>query len=247
MLKRNSQGPEVAALVEDLRALGYFSGARTDVFDLQVAQSVRALQMQGADIAGRPLVVDGIVGPVTRWVIDTRLGRLPRPRPAAPAALPAPPKGGSATGRAALAVAMAELAAGHGEVGGDNRGPHVRRYLSGLVPEGSNWCAGFVSFCFRESGRPMPFTYSVGARDILRQMKAAGHLIHPTPQDPPQPGDIIVWWRGSPTSWMGHIGLVHSCEAGVLRTVEGNKTPKVGSFVYTLGAISKLLGFARAP
>jgi hypothetical protein len=248
MLKLHSAGPAVTALTEDLRALGYYSGAPTSTFNPEVAKSVRAMQMQTVDIAGRPLVVDGIVGPVTQWALDRRRGRVGELEQApAIEKLALPPAAGPQIGLAALKVAIAEMDAGHGEIGGDNRGPHVRRYLNDLAPEGKDWCAGFVSFCFRETGLPMPFKYSVGARDIRNQMRSAGHEVTPTPIDPPRPGDIIVWWRTSPTGWQGHVGIVHSCSGGLLRTIEGNRTPKVGSFVYTLGSIQRLLGFVRAP
>ena len=74
-----------------------------------------------------------------------------------------------------------------------------------------------------------------------------GCAVTPGDADPPQPGDVICWWRGSPGGWQGHVGLVHSYADGIVRTVEGNKTPKVGTFTYTLASIDRLLGFARVP
>lgn len=248
MLKRGNSGPAVAALVEDLHALGYGLDLPSEYFDREVAKAVRAMQMQNVDIAGRPLVVDGIVGPVTQWALDMRRGRVdPAVQQLATDTLLQSSADASQIGVAALHLAVAEMQAGHGEIGGNNRGPHVRRYLNDLAPEGRDWCAGFVSWCFRETGLPMPFTYTVGARDIRNQMRKAGFGVTPSAEDPPRPGDIIVWWRGSPSSWQGHVGIVHSCHGGVLRTVEGNRSPKVGSFVYSLAAIERLLGFTRAP
>ena len=122
----------------------------------------------------------------------------------------------------------------------------MRKYLNGLAAEGSSWCAGFVSWCFLQSG-PMPFDYTVGARDLLGQLRQAGMGVTPTDADPPRPGDIIVWWRKAPSAWEGHVGLVVDYRGGVLTTIEGNKTPKVGLFKYTFGKIDKLLGFARVP
>ncbi len=239
-------GPGVSKLGRDLKQLGYFPGSPASTFDDALRRAVRAFQMQNVDSQGRPLVVDGVVGPVTEWAIANRLGHTTTPASAA-ASAPNVPAGGSATARAALAVAIAEMNAGHGEVGGNNMGPHVTRYLNGIVGTPNDWCAGFVSFCFSTSGQPMPFKYSVGARDILDQLKAKGWAVKPDNTHPPLPGDIIVWWRQAPSSWKGHIGIVHSYDNGIVRTIEGNKTSTVGSFVYTLGAIDKLLGFARVP
>ncbi len=59
--------------------------------------------------------------------------------------------GGSKAGRRALATAIEELKDGAGEIGGNNRGPHVKKYLNDLAPEGQPWCAGFVSYCFSKN------------------------------------------------------------------------------------------------
>ena len=237
----------MADLAGKLARLGYFAGPPDiETFGDDLAKAVKAFQMQNADSAGRPLVVDGIVGPVTAWSIAHRLGAAGA---AMPAANPAPdmPPGGSAAARGALAAAMAEMAAGHGEVGGNNLGPHVARYLNGIVAPPADWCAGFVSWCFRNSGQPMPFAYTLGARDVLKKLRAKGWGISPSDADPPLPGDVIVWWRGTPSGWQGHVGLVHSYANGIVRTIEGNKTPKVNSFTYTLASIDRLLGFGRVP
>ena len=86
-----------------------------------------------------------------------------------------PLAGGSAVGKAALAVAIQEMQAGHGEEGGDNRGQHVRTYLNSQVAEGSSWCAGFVSYCFRQAlGRDGVFGYIVGAQALQNKMKSLG-------------------------------------------------------------------------
>lgn len=244
MLKLHSEGTKVATLAKNLRALGYYTGPATKVFDVEVQKAVRAFQMQNADVEGRPLAVDGIVGPVTAASIARRLGQLVVPDIATAGLVTIPETGGSARARAALAIAIQELNAGNGEEGGNNRGPHVRKYLNGIVDEGNDWCAGFVSWCFSQSG-PMPFNYTVGARDVLKQLRAKGLCVEPSETDPPRPGDVIVWWRKAPTAWQGHVGLVLSYRGGVLSTIEGNKTPKVGRFSYTFGKIERLLGFAR--
>jgi hypothetical protein len=79
---------------------------------------------------GLPLVVDGKVGDLTWWSLNH-----PKPDVATPSAidylqLPSADKGGSAIGRAALAAAIGELRAGAREVGGNNRGPRVKKYLA---------------------------------------------------------------------------------------------------------------------
>ncbi len=63
----------------------------------------------------------------------------------------------------------------------------------------------------------------------------------------PQPGDIVVWWRVKLSSWLGHAGLVHSLQDGMLYTIEGNKSPKVQGFSYVFSRMDKLLGFIHVP
>ncbi len=247
-LRRNDTGPAVSTLVKDLKSLGYYTLASTDTFDLNVFRAVKYFQMQNADSSGRALVVDGIAGPLTLAAVSRRLkgGAPPNAGPIDSAIKPST-SGGSKKARAALALAIAEYAAGRGESGGNNKGPDVKKYLNGVVGEGSNWCAGFVSWCFANSDGTMPYKYTVGARDTLSQLKKKGYGVAVSDASPPLPGDIVVWWRVAKSSWEGHIGIVVDYKDGVIRTVEGNKTPKVGVFSYTLAKMDKLLGFARIP
>ena len=65
------------------------------------------------------------------------------------------------------------MAAGHAEEGDNNLGPHVARYLKRILAPPADWCAGFVSWCFKNSGQPMPYPYSRGARDVLKKLRGA--------------------------------------------------------------------------
>jgi peptidoglycan hydrolase-like protein with peptidoglycan-binding domain len=227
LLKIGDQGSAVADLIDDLRALG-FALAAGQVYSLEVKRSVEAFQSPNVDSSGRPLVVDGKVGPHTRWAIDRALGRV-QVQAATGLELPPVPAGGSASGRAALEVAMAEASAGRGEQGSDNHGPDVRRYLAGEGNEGDSWCAGFVSYCFREAlGHNAVFGYRVGAQSVHQRMKALGHAYQASLANPPLPGDIITWRRVDPadpvgSAWKGHVGIVHGFQNGILWTVEGNR------------------------
>lgn len=142
---------------------------------------------------------------------------------------------------------VGELNARAGEIGGNNCGPFVRKYLAGLAAEGNPWCAGFVSFCFDQAPGGIPFSYSVGARDILRQFKQKGWAHQPGSDYSPLPGDVVVWWREQPTSTRGHIGIVHQLTNGFLYTMEGNKSPNVQGFSYVFSRMDKLLGFGHVP
>lgn len=251
ILKKGSEGAEVRTVTAMLAQLELLPKP-TGTFDAEVARAVSRFQAQHVDSRGEPLLVDGIVGPLTRRALEEATGR----RPATEASRPRVqmPTGGSPLARAALEVALREFERGAGESGRDNRGPDVERYLDGRVPPGSDWCAGFVSHCYREGARaagvPMPFEYSVGARAILAQFRRKGWQHVASHQSPPAPGDVIVWWRRALSDWRGHIGLVHSYEDGIVRTIEGNHGAfpcRVNTFQYVLGRIDRLLGFGRVP
>jgi peptidoglycan hydrolase-like protein with peptidoglycan-binding domain len=63
----------------------------------------------------------------------------------------------------------------------------------------------------------------------------------------PVPGEIVIWWRVSQTSWQGHTGIVHQLKDGILYTIEGNRSPRVQGFSYVLGRMEKLLGYGKIP
>lgn len=161
--------------------------------------------------------------------------------------MPQPESGGTKIGRTALNIAINELKAGAGEIGGNNLGPWVLKYLNGLAAEGSSWCAAFVSYCFSKSAHPMPFEYTVSARHLFNQFKAKGWIYKVTNATLPLPGDVIFWWRDNPQSWQGHTALVHHSAKGKLYAIEGNRTSKVEGFCYQLDELKQILGFGRAP
>jgi hypothetical protein len=221
-------------------------------FGAQTYNAVRAFQSENLDKHGQPLVIDGIVGPITWWSLN-------HPRPDIPTfsaidftRLPPQEMKGSKTGWAALSAAVGELNAGAGEVGGNNCGPWVKKYLlpAGL-PEGNSWCASFVSWCYLQACNgdrgAMPFAYSPGARALLREFKDKGWAYPPASGYRPQPGDIVVWWRVKLESWLGHVGMVHQFKDGMLYTIEGNKSAKVQGFSYVFSRMDKLLGFGHVP
>lgn len=249
VLKKGDEGKAVRDLQRRLAERGYPCDA-SGVFDALTVRAVKAFQAQNLDQHGQPLVVDGEAGPLTQWSLAH-----PKPFIETPSAVDytvMPAAGGSRIGRAALAAAINEIKQSAREIGGDNRGPFVRKYFKPAgLGEGDSWCAAFVSFCFYaasgEDAAAMPFPYTLGARAVLAEFKRRGWAQAPDSGYVPVPGDIVVWWRVSLTGWQGHIGLVHSVKDGMLYTIEGNRSPRVQGFSYVLSRVDKLLGFGHVP
>ncbi len=249
VLRKGDRGNFVGTLQRLLSVRGFpvdVSGA----FDAATRRAVRAFQAQNLDQHGQPLVVDGVAGPLTWWSLEH-----PKPFLKPPTAIDftaMPGSGGSRVGRAALAVAIDEMKANAREIGGNNHGPFVRKYLGPTgVEEGNSWCASFVSWCFLQASggeeAKMPFPYTPGARHLLTEFKSNGWAYAPGSGYRPQPGDVVVWWRVSLKGWLGHTGLVHSLKDGMLYTVEGNRSPRVQGFSYVLSRMDQLLGFGHVP
>ena len=234
-LRKGDHGPRASLLLRLLTRRGYAAG-NSGTFDPATRQAVRAFQAQNLDQHGLPLVIDGVVGPLTQWSLQHPKPLIDTPAAVDFAAMPA--AGGSARGRAALAAAIGELKAGACESGGNNCGAFVRKYLAPAgVAEGNSWCASFVSWCYLQAAgggkAAMPFAYVPGARAMLAEFKAQGGAHAPGDGYLPQPGDTVVWWRVNARGWQGHAGLVHSVRDGMLYTIEGR--------------IDRLLGYGHVP
>lgn len=249
LLSKGSTGPEITELQNTLQELDY-DIAITGVFDNETLKAVKNFQSSHLDKQGTPLTVDGKVGELTWWAL-----RNPRPNVTAGfinyGIMPASSFGGTTIGRAALQIAIDELNAGAGEIGGNNKGPFVKKYLDPAgASEGDPWCAGFLSWCFLQASGGnkgnMPFKYNAGARNIFNQFKNKGLSFDGIdPGKQPEPGDIVAWWRTSLQSGKGHIAIIHHCEDGFLYTIEGNKAANVAGFSYVKTRMDKFLGYGR--
>lgn len=153
----------------------------------------------------------------------------------------------SALAAAVIQVAEAELQQNAREVGGNNQGPFVEKYLA---PTGLKapqpWCAAFASWCVREAARTLkvkpPLPYTASTRSIYDAAKARGLLV---PE--PEAGDLILWGLLSPPRRYGHTGIVVKRSGGRLVTIEGNRTPRVQKFTHDFAALGRILGFVRLP
>lgn len=132
-----------------------------------------------------------------------------------------------------MSLSIAALAVAQGSVGEGKHNPEFMRQIweeTGPWPgKGSgDWCSIYAGWQYRRAiTGPLPFALSRGAKRFVRNVGEAGRFL-----DVPEPGALIVWHRGWPISWKGHIarvefyrpeGLPVSPKKGAtLQTIEGN-------------------------
>jgi uncharacterized protein (TIGR02594 family) len=97
------------------------------------------------------------------------------------------------------------------------------------------WCAAFVGAMLKRAG--MPQTGKLAARSYLEW----GERVD---LDEAQPGDIVVFWRGSRDSWQGHVGFYVSRDGDGIQVLGGNQANRVGIETYSG---DRLLGVRKAP
>lgn len=98
-----------------------------------------------------------------------------------------------------LQVAVSQL--GTMEISGDADNPQILKYASETGISGVNhdevpWCSTFVNWCAHKSGLPMS-----GKANARSWMNVGMATLTP------EPGDVVVFWRESPQSWKGHVGI----------------------------------------
>lgn len=132
-------------------------------------------------------------------------------------------------GEIALRYALEEVRAGAREVGGNNAGPWVEKYLNAAHPgrishTGQPWCAAFWGWCWlqaaKETGIKLPVSYTASCTTLHIQFAALGHLLRPG--GVVRPGDAVFWDHagdGTPD----HVNMVYEVRGGVLWTVGGNE------------------------
>lgn len=90
------------------------------------------------------------------------------------------------------------------------------------------WCAAFTGAMLKRSG--YPHTGKLTARSYLDWGK-------PVDLSKAQPGDVVVLWRGSPTSWQGHVGFFDRQDDGNVYLLGGNQRDQVNVSGYSVDRV----------
>lgn len=95
----------------------------------------------------------------------------------------------------------------------------------------TSWCGAFVGGVLSESGLPI-VSGGAAARGWLKLAKKL---------DKPAVGAVVVFWRGDPKGWSGHVGFVVGRDkAGNIMVLGGNQSDAVNIKPF---AMTRVLGY----
>lgn len=102
-----------------------------------------------------------------------------------------------------------------------NRGPAIRKYikLAGVGKEGWPWCAIFANAMFALDG--VRGTKSAGSRSFAQNQKLFKKLAKPVF------GCVVVFWRGTKSAGLGHVGFYNGEKGEYISVVGGNESDMV--------------------
>jgi len=122
----------------------------------------------------------------------------------------------------------------------EGHNPKVVRYFadvghSWVKDDETAWCAAFVGAMLKRAG--MPHTGKLNARSYLDWGEEVA-------LDDAQEGDVVVFWRGTPDGWQGHVGFFVRRAGASIEVLGGNQANQVNVKRYP---VDRLLGVRRAP
>jgi uncharacterized protein (TIGR02594 family) len=118
------------------------------------------------------------------------------------------------------------LARGHigvREVPGPRHEPVIQSWLRKLgstwKDDETPWCGTFVAACLQDAGQPIITQWASS-----RAWAKYGANLRP---DRLAPGAILIFWRGSPAGWQGHVGFYAGEDATHYHVLGGNQSNAV--------------------
>lgn len=155
----------------------------------------------------------------------------------------------------AFEFAVKEVNKGVREVGGNNHGPDVKKYLAEVgLPEGYAWCTAFISWCFRQAAGKKLAWESAGVWNIWNYAKEHGWIV-----DRPRRFDLVAFdFNGDGVynehmgwvAWVkkfGPVSIVHTIEANTSSGVAGSQTDGGGVYRRTRLIRSGTAAYIRVP
>ena len=122
-------------------------------------------------------------------------------------------------------IALSEF--GVAEIVGKVDNPEVLKYFNDLGFDGATlkdetaWCSAFANWVAQEAGC-----------QISCKLNARSWLDVGVETKTPEKGDIVVLWRGSKTSWKGHVGFFIRETSRYIYVLGGNQGNRVSIQAY---------------
>lgn len=136
-----------------------------------------------------------------------------------------------------LKIAVAEL--GEKEIQGPEDNPTIVNYakeagFDWIDDDETPWCSIFVNWVARKAG------LKASGKANARSWMLEGINV----DNSPEPGDVVVFWRGSPDSWKGHVGFFFgfSNDGERVYCLGGNQGNQVSVSAFS---VDNVLGFRR--
>ena len=149
----------------------------------------------------------------------------------------------SASDPIAMAKASSPTEAAKAFLGHSESNPEQNRALAAFIKEATGtsidpsktaWCAAFIDAVLRSNGSEG--TGRLNARSYLNWGETVNE---------PKVGDVVVFSRGDPNGWQGHVGFyMGTNEDGTIKVLGGNQGNSVSEANYDA---SKVLGYRRPP
>lgn len=188
---------------------------KTGIFDEKTFSAVKLFQARFSDINGNPLIIDGLIGPIT-W--ETLFGNNSVQKKV---------EISSNFIKRVLEIAAAEVGTSE-DPSGSNSGEKVNEYLSSVgLNSGNAWCAAFVYWCFQKASDELNIEnplYKTGLCSAHWDNSTAKKISADSAiQDPSLilPGHIFITITDKEEG-TGHTGIVESVNGGFINTLEGN-------------------------
>jgi len=122
------------------------------------------------------------------------------------------------------------------EIPGAKHNPQILEFFKAIghkwvQDDETAWCAAFANYCCKETvGK---HTGKLNARSFLTFGEEVQN---------PEIGDIVVFWRGSPDSWKGHVAFYVHSDDDYIYVLGGNQGNAVRVSMY---AKDRLLSYRR--
>ena len=133
-----------------------------------------------------------------------------------------------------LFIALKEF--GVKEIAGKTHNPDVLKYFTEtghkwVKDDETAWCSAFANWVCKKAG--LEYSGALNARSWLN----IGCEV-----DTPEIGDVVVFWRGNPDGWQGHVAFFIRETKNWIYVLGGNQNNQVKISAYHK---NRLLGYRR--